>query len=254
MNDYPKNLAAVNQIEPVPRRIRGYIDHELVIDTTAALYVWEVVYYPAFYIPKADITAEFLIDEAHSEKLRRGPAQRFGLKVGDFSRPASAHVYGDDALEGLSGFARIDWTAIDSWFEEDEEIFVHPRSPYTRTDALRSSRKVRIELDGVVLAQSDCSVMLFETGLPTRYYLDRTALNFDHLVESDTVTECPYKGTTTGYWSVKLGDALHQDLAWSYDFPRRDVLPIAGMVAFYNEKVDIFIDGEKLERAKTKFS
>jgi uncharacterized protein (DUF427 family) len=133
-------------------------------------------------------------------------------------------------------------------------VFVHPRDPYTRVDALRSGRPVRVELGGVVLADSQSAVMVFETGLPTRYYVNRTDVRFEHLVPSGTVTSCPYKGTTSGYWSVQAGGTIHNDLAWVYDFPTRQLLPIAGLVAFYNEKVDIFLDGEPLDRPQTHFS
>jgi len=95
---------------------------------------------------------------------------------------------------------------------------------------------------------------VFETGLPTRYYLDRTAVNLEHLVASETVTSCPYKGMTSGYWSVHIGNELHEDLAWAYDFPTRQLLPIAGLIAFYNEKLDLTVDGERLERPATHFS
>jgi len=131
---------------------------------------------------------------------------------------------------------------------------VHPRSPYTRVDALRSDRPVRVELGGVVLADSPSPVMVFETGLPTRYYISRIHVNFEHLIPSGTVTACPYKGVTSGYWSVRVGDTVQQDLAWAYDFPTRQLLPIAGMVAFYNEMTDIFVDGQLLERPRTHFS
>jgi uncharacterized protein (DUF427 family) len=96
--------------------------------------------------------------------------------------------------------------------------------------------------------------MVFETGLPTRYYLNRTEVRFVHLQPSDTVTACPYKGTTSSYWSVRTGDGLHADLAWSYAFPTRQLLPIAGLIAFYNEKVDVILDGERLPRPQTHFS
>jgi uncharacterized protein (DUF427 family) len=143
---------------------------------------------------------------------------------------------------------------MDAWFEEDEQVFVHPRDPYSRVDALRSTRHVTVELDGMVLADSSSTVMVFETGLPTRYYFNRTEVDFGHLEPTDTVTACPYKGQTTGYWSVRSGDTLHKDLAWAYDFPTRQLLPIAGLIAFYNEKVDISVDGERLDRPKTHFS
>ena len=148
---------------------------------------------------------------------------------------------------------RFEWDALDAWFEEDEEIFVHPRNPYTRVDALRSTRQVRIELAGAVLAESAATVVVFETGLPTRYYFDRGAVNFKHLEATDTSTPCPYKGRTSQYWSVRAGGEVHADLAWSYDFPTRQLLPIAGLVAFYNEKVDVFLDGEQLPRPETHF-
>ena len=163
-------------------------------------------------------------------------------------------MYADDAAPGLAGTVRFDWDALDAWFEEDEQVFVHPRSPYTRVDALRSTRLVRVELDGVVLAESSSPVMVVETGLPTRYYLNRTEVNLAHLEPTATVTACPYKGTTSGYWSVRVGETVHADLAWAYDFPTRQLLPIAGLIAFYNEKVDVSIDGRRLERPVTHFS
>ena len=165
-----------------------------------------------------------------------------------------AHHYIASDLEGIVGTVRFEWEALDSWFEEDEEVFVHPRNPYTRVDALRSGRHVRVELDGVVLAESSRTVMVFETGLPTRYYFDRLDVDLHHLRASDTVTSCPYKGTTSSYWSVELDGALSPDLAWAYDFPTRQLLPIAGLIAFYNEKVDITVDGTRLDRPDTHFS
>jgi len=129
-------------------------------------------------------------------------------------------------------------------------VFVHPRNPYVRVDALRSTRPVRVELDGAVLAESPSPVMVFETGLPTRYYLNPTEINFEYLIPSDTVTSCPYKGTTSRYWSARAGDTEIQDLAWAYDFPTCQLLPIAGLIAFYNEKVDLYLSGERLERPR----
>jgi len=253
MNGYPQMITPAGHVEPVPRRIRAVLGGEVVLDTTEALYVWEWPNYPQYYVPVTDVTPAVLVDEQHVQKLRRGTARRHGLRVGGISRPGSAHVYADDAPDGLAGTVRFDWDALDAWFEEDEEVFVHPRNPYTRVDALRSTRTVRIELDGVVLAESSSPVMVFETGLPTRYYLNRCEVNFEHLQPAATVTSCPYKGKTSGYWSVSTGGTVHPDLAWAYDFPTRQLLPIAGLIAFYNEKVDVNIDGRPLERPVTHF-
>jgi len=159
----------------------------------------------------------------------------------------------ESPIEQLSGTVRFEWSALDAWLEEDEQVFLHPRNPYVRVDALRSTRSVRVELEGVVLGESSSPVMVFETGLPTRYYLNRTEIDFDHLIPTDSVTICPYKGLTGGWWSVRVGDVVHPDLAWSYDFPTRELLPIAGLVAFYNEKVDLFVDGRPLDRPETHF-
>jgi uncharacterized protein (DUF427 family) len=253
MNDYPAMITEKNFIQPVPRRIRGYFAGELMFDTTQAVYVWEWSPYPQYYIPIDDVNDDLLVDEEQEKHESRGTYMRLGFKVGDREHPAAAKMFTDDSLEGLAGMVRFEWDALDSWFEEDEQIFVHPRSPYTRVDAIRSTRTVRVELDGAVLAESSSPVMVYETGLPTRYYLNRTDVNFEHLVPNDTVTECPYKGTTTDYWSVKVGGTVHADLAWSYSFPTRQLLPITGLVAFYNEKVTTFIDGVELPQAQTHF-
>jgi uncharacterized protein (DUF427 family) len=228
MTGYPSTITPKGHVAPVPRRVRAMLGGRWVVDTSAAMYVWEVEYYPQFYLPISDVDPGLLADPALKPRLRRHP--------------------------GLPDHVRIRWDALDHWFEEDEEVFVHPRSPYVRVDALRSSTRVRVELEGLVLAESAAPVLVFETGLPTRYYLDRSALDFTHLEPSATETACPYKGRTTAYWSVRVGDQLHADLAWCYDFPTRQLLPIAGLVAFYNERVDLFLDDEPLDRPVTKFS
>ncbi len=253
MSDYPQTIVPVNHIEPVPRRIRAFLGGAVVLDTIRARYVWESPNYPQYYIPIADVNSEVLIDEHHSQRLSRGSALRHGLRVGAVERAAALRVYTEDSLEGLAGMARFEWDALDAWFEEDEEVFVHPRDPYTRVDALRSTRTVRVELEGVLLAESASPVMVFETGLPTRYYLNRAEIDFKQLIPTDTVTACPYKGRTSGYWSIQVGEQLHVDLAWAYDFPTRTLSPIAGLIAFYNERVDISVDGQRLVRPKTHF-
>lgn len=254
MGDYPQMIIPVDHIEPVPRRIRAVLGGQVVLDTTQATYVWEWPYYPQYYIPIGDVTPGVLVDEDHEQRLRRGTARRHGLRVRELVRRSSARVYSDDALDGLAGTVRFDWDALDAWFEEDEEVFVHPRNPYTRVDALRSTRRVRIQLDATTLAESPSPVMVFETGLPTRYYFNRTEVNFDHLISTNTVTSCPYKGKTSGYWMVRVGNTTYPDLAWAYNFPTRQLLPIAGLVAFYNEKVDVTVDGAQLPRPTTHFT
>ncbi|MBR7827068.1 DUF427 domain-containing protein [Actinospica sp. MGRD01-02] len=249
MRDYPRMIAEVDHVEPVPRRVRARLGGRTVLDTTRALYVWEHVYYPQFYIPLGDVAEGVLVDEGRTEDRSLGTARRHALRVGGVEKSGAARVYGDDAKKPeVRGHVRLQWDALDAWFEEDEEVFVHPRCPYTRVDALRSTRHVRVALGGTTLAESSSPVLLFETGLPTRYYFNRTEVDFMRLVPSETVSQCPYKGVTSGYWSANVDGTVYEDLAWAYDFPTVDLKPIAGLIAFYNEKVDIFVDGRAVPR------
>ena len=254
--DYPQMIAQADHAEPAPRRVRATLGGEVIFDSTRARYVWEWPYYPQYYIPVEDVDERFLVDEHHEQRLRQGTARRHGLRAGGVDRPGTVRVFGAEAIDGVAGTARFDWDALDAWYEEDEQVFVHPRNPYVRVDALRSHRHVRVSLEGITLAESARPVLVFETGLPTRYYFDRTDVDFGHLVPTATQTACPYKGVTSAYWSVRVGGEVReadQDLVWAYDFPARQLLPIAGLVAFYNEKTDIDVDGVRLPRARTHF-
>jgi uncharacterized protein (DUF427 family) len=250
--DYPHTAATRGRIEPAPRRVRGYLGRELVFDTTAGSYVWEIPYYPAYYVPLADVRAEFLRDENHPQKVQLGPSRLHSLVGAGQTHQSAARVFDADSDSPVAGHVRFEWEPL-RWFEEDEPIYGHPRNPYSRVDALRSHRHVRVELDGVPLADTQTPVLLFETGLPTRYYIDPTDVDFEHLESSSTQTLCPYKGVTSEYWSVRAGDTVQPDLAWTYHYPLPAVAPIAGLVAFYNEKLDILVDGAPLARPQTQF-
>jgi uncharacterized protein (DUF427 family) len=249
--DYPQMAAARGRIEPAPRRVRGFLGHELVFDTTAARYVWEVPYYPQYYIPLVDVRTEFLQDENHPQKVQFGSSRLHALVGAGRRHESAARVFDGDGP--VTGLVRFEWDAV-RWLEEDEPIYGHPRNPYSRVDALRSHRHVCVRLDGITLAETVAPVLLFETGLPTRFYFDPADVAFEHLEPSATQTLCPYKGVTSGYWSVRAGDEVHPDLAWTYHYPLPAVAAIAGMLAFYNEKVDIVVDGVEVERPDTHFS
>jgi uncharacterized protein (DUF427 family) len=250
--DYPQMAVERGRIEPAPRRVRGYFDNTLVFDTTRARYVWETPYYPQYYIPISDIRLEHLVDENHPQRLQLGPSRLHSLASDRRTHKSAARVYDADGDGPVAGYVRFEWDTLD-WFEEDEQIIGHPRNPYVRVDALRSHRHVKVEIEGVVLAETRSPILLFETGLPTRYYIDRTDVSFEHLGESNTQSVCPYKGITSRYWSARIGDTLHPDIAWTYEYPMGQVAPIAGLVAFYNEKLDIFLDGQKLPQPPTHF-
>ncbi len=254
MPGYPKAITRLNHVEPVPRRIRAEHEGETVLDTIGALYVWEWANYPQYYIPHHDVRDDLLVTAGVTEQSPRGTVRLYSFASAGPQSPTVGRLVVDPVRGELADTFRFRWAALSRWFEEDEEVFVHPRNPYTRVDAIRSTRHVRVELDGTVLAESSSPVMVFETGLPTRYYLNRTEVDFGHLVPSPTVTSCPYKGTTSDYWSVRLGETTQEDLAWSYDFPTRQLLPIAGLLSFYNEKVDVYVEGVLEERPTTHFS
>jgi uncharacterized protein (DUF427 family) len=250
--DYPQMAAERGRIEPAPRRVRGYFDNILVFDTTRARYVWEVPYYPQYYIPISDVRMEHLLDEDHPQRVQLGLSRLHSLTTNGRTRKAAARVYDTNGGGPVAGYVRFEWETLD-WFEEDERLMGHPRNPYVRIDALRAHRQVRVEIEGVVLAETRSPVLLFETGLPTRYYFDRTDVEFEHLETTNTQSVCAYKGMTSGYWSARVGDTVHSDVAWTYNYPTHQVAPITGLIAFYNEMVDIFLDGDKLPRPRTHF-
>ena len=242
------------RIEPGAKRVRAYLGGEVVADTTRTVLVWEVPYYPTYYFRAADVRTDLLEpdgDVAHSPS--RGDGRTFTVRAGDKEAHGAAVRYEDSPIEELRDLVRLDWDAMDAWFEEDEEVFFHPRDPYTRVDILPSSRHVRVEVDGVTVAESASPRLLFETGLPVRYYLPKTHVRMDLLTPTETVTHCPYKGQAE-YWSVRVGDSLHEDLAWGYRTPLHESERIAGLISFYNEKVDIYVDGVRQERPATKFA
>ena len=155
--------------------------------------------------------------------------------------------------EGLRDLIAFYWDRMDAWYEEDEQVFVHPRDPYHRIDLRRSDRLVEVELDGIVLARSDRATALFESNLPTRWYLPREDVHVE-LEPSDTVSACPYKGEA-GYFSVRMADSsIITDLIWFYADPLPEVASIAGLVCFFNERVDLTLDGERLERPESPWS
>jgi uncharacterized protein (DUF427 family) len=242
------------RVEHGAKRIRAYLGGEVVADTVTPLLVWEVPYYPTYYFPRRDVRAELLAEGAPDEHSpSRGNATVLTVAAGKARATGAALHYEDSPIEALRDTVRLAWDAMEAWFEEDEEVYTHPRDPHTRVDILASSRHVRILLDGLVLADSQSPRLLFETGLPVRYYLPRPHVRMDLLVDSPTVTHCPYKGRART-WSVQAGDELRTDLAWSYPAPLAESQKIAGLIAFYNEKLDIEVDGVIQERPHTHFS
>ena len=236
-----------------PKRVRVFLRGELLADTTHVKLVYEVPYYPQYYIPISDVRMDRLApSDTSRHSPSRGDARHFTVTTGDHTVADGAWQYDTSPIEALRELIRFDFDAFE-WFEEDEPIMVHPRDPTTRVDILDSSRHVQVVIDGVTVADSHHPRLLFETGLPTRYYLPRVDVRMDLLEPTDSKSACPYKGTAE-YWTVAIGENRHTDVAWSYPTPLLESQKVAGLVCFYNEKVDLVVDGEPLERPRTKFS
>jgi uncharacterized protein (DUF427 family) len=254
--------------EPTDKRIRATLgDHE-VIDSTRAMLVWEpkrIV--PSYAVPLDDVDGELIasalrVDAANAIVV----PQLDGRPVYDPSVPFAVHTTEGQALDlkadagaregaafrpaddALSGYVIVDFGAFDAWYEEDELNVGHPRDPFHRIDIVHSTRHVKIERDGAVLAESTSPYMLFEPPLPVRYYLQASDVSLDLLTQSTTRTYCAYKGQAS-YWSI--GD---EDLAWTYREPLREAAEVTDRIAFFNERVTVRVDGRELERPVTPWS
>jgi uncharacterized protein (DUF427 family) len=240
------------RVEPGTKRVRVMLGGEIIADTSSPLLVWEVPYYPTYYFPPGDVRTDLLVPTGESKSSpSRGEATQYVVKAGNAE--GAAYAFHDSPIPECVDHYVFVWRTMDHWFEEDEEVFVHARDPYTRVDILPSSRRVRVEVDGKTVADSTNACFLFETGLPTRYYFPKTDVRMDLLTTTERVTACPYKGTAR-YWSVTIDGETHENLVWGYDSPFPESQKIAGLVAFYNEKADIYVDEVLQEQPKTKFS
>jgi uncharacterized protein (DUF427 family) len=238
--------------EPVERRVRAMAGGDAVVDSSRAILVWEprrVV--PSYAVPAEDIAAELTPAEVANGKAGGvlHPGIPFsvhtaaGEPVSIGGRDGAGFRFAD---EDLAGYVELDFRAFDEWYEEDERIAGHPRDPYHRVDVRQTSRPVRIEIDGDVVAETTRARLLFETQLPTRFYIPREDIRAE-LHPSERRSYCPYKGRAS-YWSVDAGGRRRPDVAWSYEEPLPDMPQIAGLVAFWDERVDVFVDGERRPR------
>jgi len=188
-------------IEDGPIRVRTYLGGELIADTKCLKLVWEVPYYAAYYFPREDVRMELLTPNGHTRHSpSRDDAHNFTVKGGDREVEDAAWHYPGSPVEGLRDLIRFEWDAMDGWFEEDEEVFVHPHDPYTRIDILHRSRHVEVEVNDLKIADTHRPTLLFETRLPTRYYIPKLDVRMDLLSPNDSVTGCAYKGFAE-YWS-----------------------------------------------------
>ncbi len=244
------------RMEPSSRWVRGELNGEMVIDSKHVLLVLPDHGPPTYYFPKKDVRLTHLRANdrvAHFPILGKTEFWDVIGNRGAIANAAFEHTQLPDDLSLLQDHLAFKWDAIDHWYEEDEEVFVHARNPYTRIDAIQSSRHVRIEVDGQTVANSHRAVLLFETGLPTRYYIPKDDVQMDWLQPTETHTRCPYKGTAS-YWSLTVNGTEYPDLVWGYPDPIPESGKVKGLLCFYNEKVDIYLDGELQPRPRTPWS
>ena len=272
MTQYVMGKMGELRFQPTAKRIRVLADGETVADTTRAVLVWEPKRVtPQYAVPAADLRAE-LVDAARDEDAREvrvvisaggpsvvDPRSSFGFHTSDGQQLTIRTARGDRVGAGyrladsdLDGLVVLDFDAFD-WLEEEESLLAHPRDPFHRIDVRRSSRRVRVELAGEVLAESERPRVLFETMLPERFYLPPEDVRFDLLTPTDSATSCAYKGTAR-YWSYDAAGDLGVDICWQYPEPLDDADKIRGMVAFFNERVDLTVDGEPRERPVSPWS
>lgn len=267
-----RNLGELRH-EPSGKRIRATFGEQTVIDSISAVLVWEprrVV--PSYAVPAADVQGELVpLPQTvsaepvgvHQPDLSRLPilnprvpfevhttdGQPVGVRAPSGSRTAAAFRPTDP---DLAGHVVLSFADFDAWYEEDQQIVSHPRDPFHRVDVLPSSRHVRVELDGQPLAESIRAHLLFETLLPTRYYLPREDVRTD-LHPSATRSYCAYKGEAS-YWSPQVGARVVEDLVWGYEDPLHDAAEVRGLVSFFDERVDLVLDGQARERPRTQWA
>jgi len=243
-------------IEPTPKRIRAVLGGETVADSTHALLLSESGHQPVYYFPPEDVRSDLLEpNDRRSHCPKKGEAIYYTVRAGGRVEEAAAWSYPQplEAARSISAHIAFYFERIDHWFEEDEEVFGHAKDPYHRIDAYPSSRLVRVSLGGEVLAESRRAVALFESNLPARWYLPREDIRV-RLMPTDTVTTCAYKGRAR-YYAVELASGERiPDLVWTYPEPLRDGLAVRGLLCFFNERVDLELDGELQQRPETAWS
>jgi uncharacterized protein (DUF427 family) len=237
------------------REIRMF-EGETVVDSLGTRLLHETGRLPVFYFPIGDVRQDLLEPSPTSVEIpAKGAASYRSLRVGDRTAPDAAWLFDvpDPDAAFLSGHVAFEWGAIDEWFTEDEQLFGHPRDPYSRIDVLKSTRHVRVSLGGELLAESRRSKVLYETALPPRFYVPLDDVRTDLLVPSSRRTRCAYKGSAS-YWHVPIGAGVVEDLVWTYRDPQHDAKPVADLLCFFNERVELEVDGERMDRPRTQWS
>jgi uncharacterized protein (DUF427 family) len=247
-----------SRLEPTPRWVRVRGGNDWIADSTdALLLVWYGPHrLPTYCLPPDAVRTDLLTPSAPgtgapAEFMKPHDVTANGATI---ERAAFLLREPPAPFQAADGYWTFSWNDAEiEWFEEATKVHVHARDPQHRVDAIPSERQVRVELDGELLAASSRPTALFETTLPTRWYLPQDDIRMDLLEASDTVTQCPFKGVAR-FYSARVDGVLHRDVAWSYPDPIPENPRIADLIAFFNERVDLVIDGERQRRPFTPWS
>jgi uncharacterized protein (DUF427 family) len=242
--------------DPVVPRIRAVVAGETVIDSNLAMLLHEGGHLPVYYFPPDDVRPDLLEPSDHTTRCpHKGEASYWSIKVGRRVVPNAIWSYREpiEPVAFIAGYMAPYWNLIDEWFAEEEQLFGHPRDPYHRIDVYRTARHVRVLVDGEAVADTRRAQVLFETGLPPRYYIPVEDVRMELLEPSSKKTRCAYKGAAS-YWHVRVGDRLEDDLVWTYPEPQHDAVPVRDLLCFFQERVDLELDGEISERPQTQWS
>jgi uncharacterized protein (DUF427 family) len=243
--------------EPSPRRVRVRFNGATIVDSIHAHLLFETRHLPVYYFPQSDVRMDLLTATPHQTFCPyKGDASYWSVTVGDKIAENAVWSYRApfDEVASIKDYVAFYWNKMDAWFEEDEEIFVHPRDPYKRVDVIASSRPVRVVLGGETVADTRRARFLFETRLPTRYYIPAEDVRMDVLTPSTKVTQCPYKGKA-GYYTATVGGQVFEDVVWVYRDPIAECPKIKDYLCFFNEHVDaIVVDDVAQPRPVTSWS
>ena len=240
----PRAPEHVLYLERCPRRVRVVLAGETVADSADVRLLHPPGRTPTYLFPPSQVRTDLFVPSArHRSDPGMGVATYWDVRVGDRCAPEAAYSWQQppESARGIAGLVAFDWDGMDGVFEEDEEVFVHPRDPYTRIDVLKSSRRVRIRLHDTLVADSTRPRMLIESGLPVRWYLPRADVRTGLLEPSYTTTRCPYKGIAH-YWSLRSHGRLEKDILWTYPEPFHDAEAVRGLLCFLDDRVDLEVD------------
>lgn len=246
------------RVEPIAKRVRAFLSGVAIADSCRVMLMFESARLCVYYFPVADVRTDLLVSTSKVVRSAvKGDATYYSIAVDGMTVENAAWRYLDPpaGCPEIADMVAFHWKLMDAWFEEDTEVFVHARDPYHRIDVVNSSREVRVAVGGETVALTRQARFLFETGLPVRYYTPREDVRMDLLQRSQMKTACAYKGPTSQYWQAPASDGSALEMAWCYEDPTLEVATIAGMVAFFNERVDaIYVDGKEMPRTQTAWS